>query len=64
MVRINGKDVNAAGVTVENYLRDNTYPQSRIALEINGEILPKSKYADTVLHDGDIVEIVSFVGGG
>ena len=64
MVRINGKDVNAAGVTVENYLRDNTYSQSRIALEINGEILPKSKYADTVLHDGDIVEIVSFVGGG
>ena len=32
--------------------------------EINGEIVPKAQYAQTVLKDGDSVEVVSFVGGG
>ena len=36
----------------------------RIAVEINGHIVPKSKYDTTVLNDGDTVEIVGFVGGG
>ena len=31
---------------------------------VNGEILPKSEYAERVLTDGDAVEIVGFVGGG
>jgi sulfur carrier protein len=35
-----------------------------IATEINGEIIPKSKYEKIVINDGDKIEIVSFVGGG
>ena len=38
--------------------------KSRVAVEINGEIVSKQKYNDTVLHAGDVVEVVSFVGGG
>ena len=38
--------------------------KSRVAVEINGEIVSKQKYNDTVLHSGDVVEVVSFVGGG
>jgi thiS: thiamine biosynthesis protein ThiS len=30
----------------------------------NGEIVPKAEYSDTVLKNGDSIEIVSFVGGG
>jgi sulfur carrier protein len=36
----------------------------RVAVELNGEIVPKSRYAATPLADGDRVEIVGAVGGG
>ena len=36
----------------------------RIALERNGEIVPRSRYADTALAAGDALEIVVAVGGG
>jgi len=31
---------------------------------MNGDILPKYSYSDTMLKDGDRLEVVSFVGGG
>jgi sulfur carrier protein len=36
----------------------------RIAVEKNGEIVPRSRYAETRLADGDRLEIVVAVGGG
>jgi len=36
----------------------------RIAIEKNGEIVPRSQHADTRLADGDRLEIVVAVGGG
>jgi sulfur carrier protein len=36
----------------------------RIAIERNGEIVPKSRYADTVVAPDDRLEIVAAVGGG
>jgi len=36
----------------------------RIAIEKNGEIVPRSQHADTGLADGDRLEIVVAVGGG
>lgn len=36
----------------------------RVALERNGEIVPRSRLADQVLADGDRLEIVVAVGGG
>jgi sulfur carrier protein len=36
----------------------------RIAVERNGEIVPKSRHAGTALADGDRIEIVVAVGGG
>jgi sulfur carrier protein len=36
----------------------------RIALERNGEIVPRSRYGTTALADGDALEIVVAVGGG
>lgn len=65
MIIINGKEINPEkAITVADYLKANQYQINRIAVELNYEILPKSSYASTFLKDGDIVEIVSFVGGG
>lgn len=64
MVKINGTNVDAAGKTLQQYLETTSYDAARIAVECNDEIVPKAKYAETVLCDGDVVEVVSFVGGG
>ena len=64
MVKINGRELEIAGKTLAEYLASTDYDQKRIAVERNGEIVPKAKYGETVLEDGDCVEIVSFVGGG
>ena len=64
MVKINGTEYDAAGKTIAEYLETTEYNPMRIAVERNGEIVPKATYAETVLQDGDSVEIVNFVGGG
>lgn len=65
MLKINGKDSPAAaGKSLAEYLDGSNYDVKRVAAEINGAVVPKSRYADVTLKDGDEVEIVSFVGGG
>lgn len=38
--------------------------ERRVAVEINGEIVPRSQHASHTLQDGDVVEIVHALGGG
>lgn len=64
MVKINGTDQNVAGKTLAEYLETTSYDPKRIAVERNGEIVPKVQYGETLLKEGDTLEVVSFVGGG
>lgn len=64
MVKINGELFDIDGKTVSEYLKSAGYDMKRIVVERNGDIVPKKQYEETVLTDGDSVEIVSFVGGG
>ena len=64
MVKINGQLIDAAGKTLMEYLGTTTYNPQRIAVERNGEIVPKAQYSNTILQDNDVIEVVSFVGGG
>lgn len=64
MVKINGALVDVAGKTLADYLAETDYLTTRIAVERNDEIVPKAKYEETILEDGDVIEVVSFVGGG
>ncbi len=64
MVKINGEVIQVEGIVIAQYLNENKYNTNRIAIELNGDILPKSQYDSTVLSDGDVMEIVCFVGGG
>ena len=36
----------------------------RIAIELNGELAPRSQWSEQLVHSGDRLEIVHFVGGG
>ena len=65
MIIVNGKEINLTKDTsVAEYLEQNWYQLKRIAVELNGDILPKYSYSDTMLKDGDRLEVVTFVGGG
>ena len=64
MVKINGQLIDAAGKTLMEYLDTTTYNPQRIAVERNGEIVPKAQYSNTILQDNDVIEVVSFVEGG
>lgn len=64
MVRINGEDLPAAGKTVAECLAGMDCDAQRVAVERNGQIIPRAKYGETVLQEGDCVEVVRFVGGG
>ncbi|MBR1430725.1 MULTISPECIES: sulfur carrier protein ThiS [Ruminococcus] len=64
MVKINGELLEKDGKTVTEMLADMEISGQRVAVEINEEIVPKAKYDETILKDGDRVEVVRFVGGG
>jgi len=53
-----------SGLSLEQLLEQAGYAQRRIAVEVNREIVPRSRYAACVLGDGDRVEIVQAIGGG
>ena len=64
MVKVNGVAMDIVGKSVAEYLSTTNYDPKRIAVERNGNIVFKSHYGETVLEEGDRLEIVSFVGGG
>ncbi len=64
MVKVNGQQLDISGKTIAEYLKETNYDRNRIAIECNGEIVPKAQYDATILQDGDSLEVVSFVGGG
>ncbi len=64
MVKINGEYEEAEGKTIEEYLKNAHFDRKRIAVERNGEIVPKLQYGSTVMEAEDVIEIVCFVGGG
>lgn len=64
MIQVNGNPLDMGGRSLSDYLSGTGYDPARIAVERNGQIVPKRLYGETVLQDGDVLEIVSFVGGG
>ena len=64
MVKINGEVLDIAGKTLSEYLGTTDYDAKCIVVERNGDIVPKKQYNETVPADGDVIEVVSFVGGG
>ena len=53
-----------AGLTVATLLEHLGVPAARVAVERNGEVVPRAAHGATPLEAGDVIEIVRFVGGG
>lgn len=62
---INGVSVElAAPMSVAELLAARGLAGKRVAVERNGEIVPKSRHAEQMVQTGDRIEIVVAVGGG
>ncbi|MBS0382603.1 MAG: sulfur carrier protein ThiS [Proteobacteria bacterium] len=54
----------AAETSVAVLLAETGYAGRRVAVEVNREIVPRSRHAQHTLHEDDHVEIVHAIGGG
>lgn len=64
LVYINGCEQAATGISVADVIDEMNIDIRTIAVELNEEIVSKADYDKTTLKDGDVLEVVSFVGGG
>lgn len=63
-VKVNGQDRDVpAGTSVLQLIEQHNLAPQKVAVELNRRLIRSEKY-ETVLNDGDEVEIVTFVGGG
>jgi len=67
---INGENSEIAGdeqtpaLTLASLIKSLAMKSDRVAVELNRDIVPRERWAETRLKDGDRLEIVHFVGGG
>lgn len=65
LARINGNYIEISeGTTLLQYIDKQKYDLNYIAVECNGNIIPKLEYGKKVINTDDVIEIVNFVGGG
>ena len=64
-IRVNGENVRIPiGWNLDRLLKYFGYLPVRVAVERNDEIVPRNRFDETVIEHGDVLEVVSFVGGG
>lgn len=63
-ITVNGETASIDPLSVQDYLLLLGIDPRRVAVELNRDILPKTAYPETLLQEGDSLEIVHFVGGG
>ncbi len=64
-IYVNGEETSCEqGTTLETLVAELGYEKAKIAVEVNGEIVPKAEYEGCVLGEADKLEVVTFVGGG
>lgn len=61
---VNGESRGTSSQTIAALVRELDLDPRKVAVERNGEIVPRSTLEQAPLADGDVLEIVHFVGGG
>jgi sulfur carrier protein len=65
LIQLNGQEQDIAdGITLKEVLEEAGYRLDIIAVQVNGDIISKDRYASYRLTDGDDIDVVAFVGGG
>jgi sulfur carrier protein len=63
-LQINGQEKEISATTVAELVEQLGIKGDRVAIELNRDIVPRAKWAEAQLHEGDKLEMVHFVGGG
>jgi len=64
-MRVNGHHITLQNpVSLSDFLKKEGYDAQRVAVEKNGNIVPKKSFDSEMLNDNDKLEVVCFVGGG
>lgn len=64
-IKINGEDKEIeSGLSLGALLDQLQIRPARVVVERNGKIVPRDSYGNTSMAEGDVLEIVHFVGGG
>tara|TARA_B100000579_G_scaffold391166_1_gene366180 strand:+ start:267 stop:512 length:246 start_codon:yes stop_codon:yes gene_type:complete len=64
-IQLNGKKISInTNFSVRDLIKKYKLKEKKIAIELNGVILPKQKYIKKKLKNNDKIEIVQFIGGG
>ena len=64
-IQLNGKKLKIhTNLSVKDLLKKHRLNEDKIAIELNGTILPKQKYKKKKIKNNDKIEVVQFIGGG
>lgn len=63
-IHVNGKTLQTTHQTVQLVINELGLSKGRYAVEIDGELIPKSELAQLLIVDGMNIEVVQAVGGG
>lgn len=64
-MRVNGNEISSENInTINELLRSFSLNESRVVIELNGNIVPKEEFSKINLNETDTIEVISFVGGG
>ena len=61
---INGETRATEAATIFEFLTSISLPSQMVVVEHNGEIVPRDRYAEQPLHEGDTLEVVQMMAGG
>lgn len=65
LLKVNGQDTRLEpGMNLDHLITFYRLKKDMVVVELNRVVPPKEDYARTFLKDGDVVEIVKFLGGG
>ena len=64
-IQLNGKKVKVQrNLSIKDLIKKYRLKEKKIAIELNGTILPKDHYKNKKVKNNDKIEIVQFIGGG
>ena len=64
-IQLNGKKVKIQrSLSIKDLIKKYRLKENKIAIELNGTILPKNHYKNKKVKNNDKIEIVQFIGGG
>lgn len=65
MIKVNGRDFEwEEGLTVEKLLEKKRYTFRKIIVKINGVLIKKEEWTNTIINDGDDVKAIHIFAGG